>query len=598
MDKEKALPSQDISDMNFMKKYSPSIPELSQNQTEIQKKMETTQKELKGIVDWIIKKYPFTQSISVLPQQSIPNFLKEEEVPKETETFIHLYMVVPEEEYKNIPKITKEIITQKIEKAKEKIWLQIKTPVDISENCMDSRFEIHTAIALSLPLYDKGILESLRVAEIHKSLVLRKFEKYVVSYVIGGSFIRGDVTKESDVDTFIVIDDTDVKKMPRLELKERLRTQIFQYIPEAEAMAGVPANKLNVQTYLLTEFWDAVKDANPVMFTFIRDGVPIHDRGTFMPWKSLLRMGKLKPSPEAIETFMKSGDRTKEMVERRQLDAMIDIYWGMITPTQALVMLYGAPPPVPKETVKIVKEIFCTKEKMLELKYLKSLEKIIKYYKDYEHQKLKTLPGKEVDRLLGEFESYMKRLAELRVQIEKRSQEKTIEEIYNNTFTLLKTILGNKSKEKLLEDFKLQFIKTGKFGPQKQKILENIIQAREEFKKGKLDAHKVDQARKDALILINSLTDYVQRCDLAVVDKSRIVLKNKAGRISELIVGQGVGFLFEGSIVKKITDKIEEIGIENATVEIEKLKDLNERTIPARMFNLLEKELGEFDIVL
>lgn len=598
MDKGKTTENPVIGDLSFMNKYSPSMPELSKNQIEVQKKMEATQKELKGIVDWIVKKYPFTQSISVLPQQSIPNFVKEEEVPKETENYIQLYMVVPEEEYKNIPRITKEIITEKIDKAKEKIWLQIKTPVDISENCFDSRFEIHSAIALSLPLFDKGVLESLRVSEIHKSLVLRKFEKYVVSYVIGGSFIRGDVTKESDVDTFIVIDDTDVKKMPRLELKERLRTQIFQYIPEAEAMAGVPANKLNVQTYLLTEFWDAVKDANPVMFTFIRDGVPIHDRGTFMPWKSLLRMGKLKPSPEAIETFMKSGDRTKEMVDRRQLDAMIDIYWGMITPTQALVMLYGAPPPVPKETVKVVNDIFCKKEKMLEKKYLNSLEKIIKYYKDYEHQKLKTIPGKEVDKLLIEFEEYMKRLGELRKQIEKRAQEKTVEEIYQNTFTLLKTILGNKSKDKLVEDFKEQFIKTGKLGPQKQKILESIIQAKEDFKKSKLDSHKVDQARKDALILINSLTDYIQRCDLAVIDKSRIVLKNKEGRISELIVGESVGFLFEGSIVKKVSDKIEEIGIENATIEIEKLKNTKERKIPAKMFNLLEEELGEFDIIL
>jgi predicted nucleotidyltransferase len=121
-------------------------------------------------------------------------------------------------------------------------------------------------------------------------LTLRKFEKYVVSYVIGGSFIRGDVTKESDVDTFVIINDTDVRKMPRVELRERLRSQINQFISEAEAMAGVAPYKLNVQIYLLTEFWDAVKDANPVMFTFIRDGVPIYDQGTFMPWKSLLRM--------------------------------------------------------------------------------------------------------------------------------------------------------------------------------------------------------------------------------------------------------------------------------------------------------------------
>ncbi len=48
---------------------------------------------------------------------------------------------------------------------------------------------------MSYPLYDDGILGALRVAEIHKSLVLQKFEKYVVSYVIGGSLVRGDAVK-------------------------------------------------------------------------------------------------------------------------------------------------------------------------------------------------------------------------------------------------------------------------------------------------------------------------------------------------------------------------------------------------------------------
>ena len=62
-----------------------------------------------------------------------------------------------------------------------------------------------SAIAISFPLYDKGILGALRVAEIHKSLVLQKFERYVVSYVIGGSLVRGEAVKTSDVDVFVII---------------------------------------------------------------------------------------------------------------------------------------------------------------------------------------------------------------------------------------------------------------------------------------------------------------------------------------------------------------------------------------------------------
>src|SRR3990167_5362784 len=103
-------------------------------------------------------------------------------------------MLIPEDEFKNIPKKIK--------------------------------YEFIDAIASSFPLHDKGLLGSLRLANIHKSLVLRKFEKYVASYVVAGSLVRGTADKTSDVDTFVIIDDTDVKRMSRIELIEKLRGKI------------------------------------------------------------------------------------------------------------------------------------------------------------------------------------------------------------------------------------------------------------------------------------------------------------------------------------------------------------------------------------
>ena len=76
------------------------------------------------------------------------------------------------------------------------------------------------------------------------------------------------------------------------------------------------------------------------------------------------------------------------------------------------------------------------KEKLLEKKYIDILEKIvIKYYKGYEHGKVKTVTGKEVDELMADAEAYMKRLKELRGEIEKRAEERTLQEVYDNVFT-------------------------------------------------------------------------------------------------------------------------------------------------------------------
>jgi len=502
-----------IPGMEIDRKYTGKKSISPENNIEIKKEMEKTKKELEKLKNFIVKKYKFVQAAGILPPQAIPLFVDEEEVPKETEKYMQLYIIVPEANFKEIPKIKKEIIKE-IEniKSEQKIWLQIKTPVDIWELCLDSKFDIVSAIGMSFPLFDKGFLGALRFTEVHKSLVLQKFEKYVVSYVVVGSFIRGEATKTSDVDVSIIINDTDVKRMPRLELKERLRAIIYQYVSEAANLAGVK-NELHIQTYLLTDFWDAVKDAHPVMFTFIRDGIPLHDRGTFMPWKALLKMGKLRPSPESIDMFMKTAEKTKEMIERRLIDAMIDVYYGVLNPSQALIMLYGASPPTHKETPKLMEEIFVNKEKMLKKSDINILEKTVKMFKAYEHDPKYKISGNEVDKLVKESEDYMGKLKKLREQIEKRMQEKIIEQNYKDIFELMESIIGKKSPEQTLAEFE-KLVRKGQFTPLDLRILGRIIKARKEFKKGKLNFHHVEDARKEASILIGDLIEYNQRCEL------------------------------------------------------------------------------------
>jgi len=599
------MTNENIPEMNLNNKYSTQKPIVPENSEKVQKEMEKTKKELDKLKNYIIKKYPFTQALSVLPPQSLPLFVDEEEVPKETEKYIHLYMVIPEEKYieKNkegkrlLDEIKKDIIkeTEKI-KTEQKIWLQIKSPIDVWENCLDSKFDLTGAIAMSYPLYDKGFLGVLRMAEIHKNLVLRKFEKYVVSYVIAGSLIRGEATPTSDADVFIIINDTDVKKMPRLELKERLRSIIHQYVAEAAALAGVN-NTLHIQTYLLTDFWESVKDASPVIFTFIRDGIPIYDRQTFMPWKALLKMGKLKPSPEAIDMFMKSADKTIEMANRRLVDAMIDIYYGALNPSQALIMLYGHAPPTHKETPKLMQEIFVKKEKMLKKSEITILEKSVKMFKAFEHDPKYKVSGKELDSMLKDLEKYLKRLEELRKQIEKNYEEKTIEQVYSDVMDLMKHVVGKMSQEKTIIEFEKNFVKTGKFTKQHLKLLKELINAKKESKKGKASGKKIDEVRKNSTLLINALIEYTQRCELADLNKSRMKLKYKKG-VAEILNANNTTFLFKENLIKKITDKIEDSTMEEVNKAIESQRSKQEIQINPKVFTLLKKELGNFEIIL
>ncbi len=574
-------------------------PEQQAKQIE---EFEKIRSKLENFKKLAVKKYPFTIAVGLLPMNSFALFEEDEGLPKEIVDSkpLHLIMLIPEDNYKDIPKIKPEII-KIVKETKENLWVHIKTPVDVWNYGLDSKFEFIDAISASLPIHDSGFLGALRVANIHKSLLLRKFEKYVTAYVIGGSLVRGTAGKDSDVDVFVVIDDTDVKRMSRLELLDKLKGIVYDYIREATALAGVK-NILSPQVYLLTDFWQSVKDAHPVMFTFIRDGIPLYDRGTFLPWKLLLKMGKIKPSPEAIDLYMKQGDQTEEIVKRRMIDAMIDIYYGVLTPTQALIMLAGMAPPTHKETPKIFKEIFFDKEKMVDKKYVKILEKDVEMFRQYEYGKLKEIPGGEIDKMMVEWKDYSNMLKKLREKIEKRIHEKTAEEVYEEVFKMLKNLFGNKSQNELIEEFENKLVKKGKIEQRYSKIIKEIANVKKKVKEGKVSLKDVDSLKKDAIELIRSLVEYAQRADLICEDKGTMMQIIYAGnRKAELVLTGKDCFIVEGKDIKKISGEKLQL-INSSREELEKAlaesKGKLSTRISGEVFHTIEKTLGKFEVII
>jgi predicted nucleotidyltransferase/uncharacterized protein (UPF0332 family) len=594
-----------------------NLPVSNSLDKNMQEKMDKMKASLEKFKKDSLNKFKFIQSIGLIPQQANKKIEEEYEISEEDSKreLVHVLVIIPEEKFKEIQKIKLELI--KIGKQiNEKIWIHLMTPVDMWNICLDSKFDVAEALAMSYPIIDKGFLGALRVTQIHKSLVLKKFEKYVSSYVFAGSLVRGEAKPTSDVDVFIIIDDTDVKRMPRLELKEKLRSIIFQYIQEATALAGVK-NILSPQVYLMTEFWEAVKDAQPVMFTFIRDGIPVYDRGNFLPWKQLLKMGKIKPSPEALDLFMSSGDKLKENIERRIFDIlMIDIYWGVLTPTQGLLMLYGLAPPTHKETVKIFEDTFVIKEKLVEQKYADILEEIvIKYYKGYEHGKVKPgdLTGQDLDRLSKDALDYIKRLKELRKQIETRVQEKSIDAVYSDTFGMVGAMLNKKQEGEIISEFDKQMIKTGKFPKKFLNSLEFIARVRKEVleekrknkpskdnKNKKIDLmsgkeiNQVDQARKLGVEIINSLMEHNQRCEMLSLDRSRFIIKNSS-RQAEVFFLDNTFLVEKGEVFKVIKSSL----VKSSLADLNKslISQKSKRTsIGLVKLEQLKSIFGEFEL--
>ncbi len=598
---EKKQPENLAENLASVRKYHVHEPHHEPESQPLQIDFKKMKEKLEDFKKKIMKKFPFTKALGILPGQAVHLFEEDENISKEeiAKKLIHIIMIITEEQYKNLGKIKPEVV-QLAKESGEHLWIHIKTAeVDLWNYGLDSKYEFLDAISASFPLYDDGFLGALRVANIHKTLVLNWLNtgrvQYVATYVIGGSLVRGTADKTSDVDTFVIIDDTDVKRMSRIELIEKLRGKItYEFIKEATALAGVK-NILNVQVYLLTDFWQSVKDAQPVMFTFIRDGVPLYDRGTFIPWKRLLQMGRIKPSPEAIDLYMKEGDRTEEIVKRRLLDAMVDIYFGVVTPTQAMMMLAGNAPPVPKTIVQEVKDILVDKEKVMNEKDLMTLERVVKLYKDYEHGKLKEIPGKEIDELVELSKAYSKRMKELRDKLERKMQEHQADKTHGEVLALMKHLFGDKGQDALIKDLETKMVKEGKIPDRMLSIARDVSKIKQKVGDKKLTQGEVQRFTRDAADLMGALTEYAQRKELVRFAKSVVQISVGDKKLELVLTDDGIFVVEIGGKLRRIHNgQIHDSTKEELEKALATTKKMARGVLPSDVLEVLKKEYGEF----
>jgi len=560
--------------------------EISQISPEIQKKLEEIKKTLEKFKEEVLKKFE---------KQIIGIELLPPEKEKKKSQEINVLILIDDGETQ---KVNKEALKDKMERSMGEIAKDIDKNIrpqpllssDLKEMCYDGKYDVLDLIVTGAIVHDRGMLSALKAAGVHKDMAIKKFEKYVISYVAAGSLFRGD-SKPNDIDVYIIIDDTDVKKMSRAELKDKLRAIISDMGFTAGKMVGVEA-QFHVQTYILTDFWDSIKDANPVIFTFLRDGVPLFDRGVFMPWKLLLQMGRIRPSPEVIDMNMDIGEKLIERVKQKLLSVVgEDLFYAALNPAQAALMLYGIPPPTPKETVKLMDEILVKKEKMLEKKYVNTLEKIRTMYKAVEHGKIKEVSGKEIDSLLDEIDQYLKRIKKLFVEIEKKSEEKSVEEVYDTCMMVTRDALRMETNEKI-EDvekkFKEKLVDEGKLPERMLNILKDVIKAKKDFKAKKITKQEIEKINKEARAYIKILIEFIQRSRGMELERAKIRFKYE-DKFGEVLLLEKVAFITPNLENREEVQKAE-VTEDGGLKEVKKSsqeemeKELTKNQIPSRVF--------------
>ena len=329
----------------------------------------------------------------------------------------------------------------------------------------------------------------LKSAQELKKKLLSMFKDYIKSIIVWGSITRGDYTGKSDIDVYIIFDDT------RFPLKkfDEIRNKIDRDVYKA---ANSIDPRLHPQPVIaLTEFMRGLRTTNPLFFNIIREGYAIYDTGYFIPMRKMLEMGEFPATVEAAHLRMQTVPKRIRRVKNVKLYMVAeDLYLAMIDAAQAVLMYIGVGPPVPKVIVKEIRK-HLVDAKLLEEEYAKTLEDVIDFRKRVEHKETKGITGEKVDDWIKRAEKYINRFEKLLsdLEIERKAYDikRNYEVMVKASVAALKTIKKlPKEPEKLPEAFKKYLVDAGLVNPLYSDVFGKVIEMRKMLEDKKLEKIK------------------------------------------------------------------------------------------------------------
>lgn len=318
-------------------------------------------------------------------------------------------------------KVEKKVTDKQIEKIKDKLKKGeklTKADIEIVKKYKEQK-QKESPLTKFLPKAD------VKAVEEYAASVLKKFTKYIKAVAVWGSLKTGKgKRKTSDIDIAIIVDDTDVTRLTRVELKDKL----FQRLIE---QAYPLSKKIHPQPYLLTEFWEYVREGNPVIYNLLKDGIILYDTGFFLPIQQLQRMGNITPSKECVDKRIivapKLLKSSKDQLTHSLTHALAQ---AVINSAQAVLMELGYRPPAQNEIGEFVENFLVKKHKIVPAEYGDIAKKVIKTYKDVEHKEIKNVSGKLYDDLYDDSEKFVNRMKKELLEIRKAKGETYLYEYF------------------------------------------------------------------------------------------------------------------------------------------------------------------------
>jgi len=288
-----------------------------------------------------------------------------------------------------------------------------------------------------------------------KEKVLKEYKNKVKCIVVMGSVVREDFKPKSDIDIFIVADDTE--KPMKFDEKQKMDGDILK-------MAKDISPNLSFQPlYTLTEFMDYARIGHPIIYNFIKEGHAVFDVGFFTPFQRLLKQGRIPMTREAIETYMDGAP--KKLMRAKTVKLLMlaeDCFYAMLNSAQAVLMFIGVEPPVPNKAYDVVKK-YLVEPGILEPEYGEQLREIIKIRKRIEHKEMMDASGQFVDEWIEKADKFIDKMYDVLSILEEKKKGKVLERTHDvmrrAAVAALKSVNKMPQKEEeISQEFRKQFV--------------------------------------------------------------------------------------------------------------------------------------------
>ncbi len=242
--------------------------------------------------------------------------------------------------------------------------------------------------------------EAIEKAVAFSNSIRKQYGELIKSVLIFGSSVKGSMVKGSDVDMWVIVDDTATKA-----------SEDINRIIEHVHLIAAEHKDMHVQIHTLTEFWQSIRIGSPEFSNFLRYGLAIYDTGFIKPIQRMLQMGLIPPSDETISLKARSSITRFRKIKQEVKLLIFDLRYTMLDMVQAVVMHYYKETPDYKKAPEFLEKL--VKQKKLEKRYVDMFVKLDKLWKDIDHNEIKEVTTDHLDEALKITEDVIERMKKL-----------------------------------------------------------------------------------------------------------------------------------------------------------------------------------------